>query len=43
MLFVDGIVLVDGTNNGVNVKLEFWRETLKVRGFRLNKDKKYRF
>ena len=32
MLFVDDIVLVDGTRDGVNDKLEQWRHILESRG-----------
>ena len=39
MLFVDDLVLVDETRDGVNVKLELWRQTLESRGFRLNRAK----
>ena len=34
MLFADDIVLIDETKEGVNTKLELWRQTLKARGFR---------
>ena len=39
MLFADDIVLVDETRAGINAKLELWRQTLKSRGFRLNRAK----
>ncbi|KAL3518872.1 hypothetical protein ACH5RR_021461 [Cinchona calisaya] len=39
MLFADDIVLVDGTKDGVNAKLEVWRETLEAKGFRINRSK----
>ena len=34
MLFADDIVLVDETRDGINAKLELWRQTLESRGFR---------
>ena len=37
MLFVDDVVLVDETKEGVNTKLELWRQTLEAWGFRLSK------
>ena len=37
MLFVDDIVLIDETREGVNDKLEQWRHTLNSRGFRVSK------
>jgi len=33
MLFVDDIVLIDETRDGLNDKLETWRHTLESRGF----------
>ena len=36
MLFADDIVLVDETREGVNAKLELWRDTLETKGFRLS-------
>ena len=39
MLFVDDIVLVDETREGVNEKLKQWRHTLESRGFRNSKSK----
>ena len=39
MLFADDIVLVDETRDGVNAKLELWRQTLESRGFRLSRAK----
>ena len=39
MLFVDDIVLIGETKEGVNKKLELWRQTLKTRGFRLSRSK----
>ena len=40
MLFVDDIVLIDESRQGVNDKLEVWRQTLASKGFRLSKKKK---
>jgi len=39
MLFADDIVLIDETRDGVNTKLERWRDTLKAKGFRLSRSK----
>ena len=39
MLFADDIVLIDKTKEGVNKKLELWKQTLEVRGFRLSRSK----
>ena len=39
MLFADDIVLIGETKEGVNKKLELWRQTLEARGFRLSKSK----
>jgi len=39
ILFVDDIVLVDESREGVNTKLEYWRDTLQVEGFRLSRSK----
>ena len=36
MFFVDDIVLIDETKEGVNTKLELWRQTLEAREFRLS-------
>jgi len=36
-LFDDDIVLVDETREGINTKLERWRDTLKVKGFKLSR------
>ena len=36
MLFADNIVLIDETRDGLNDKLEKWRNTLEFRGFRLS-------
>ena len=34
MLFADDIVLVDESRDGVNAKLERWREALESKGFK---------
>ena len=39
MLFVDDILLIDETREKVNTKSERRRDTLEVKGFRLNKSK----
>ena len=39
MLFADDIVLVDETREEVNAKLESWRKTLEVKGFKLSRAK----
>jgi len=39
MLFIDNIVLIDETRDGVNTKLERWRDTLEAKGFRLSRSK----
>jgi hypothetical protein len=39
MLFVDDVVLVDDSQTGVNRKLELWRQTLELKGFRLSRTK----
>ena len=39
MLFANGIVLIDETKEGVNTKLELWKQTLEARGFRLSRSK----
>ncbi|CAL5326839.1 unnamed protein product [Camellia sinensis] len=39
MLFVDDIVLVDETREGVNTKLEIWRKALESKGFRISRTK----
>jgi len=39
MLFVDDIVLIDESREGVNTKLELWRSTLESQGFRLCRSK----
>src|SRR4051794_23650859 len=39
LLFADDIVLVDETREGVNRKLELWRESLESKGFKLSRTK----
>jgi len=39
MLFVDDIILIDETKEGVNTKLEWWTDTLEAKGFRLSRSK----
>ena len=39
MLFTDDIVLIDETREGVNTRLEWWRDTLEVKRFRLIRPK----
>jgi hypothetical protein len=39
MLFVDGVVLVDESREGVNRKLEFWFQTLESKGFKIIRTK----
>ena len=39
MLFADDIVPIDESREGVNTKLERWRDTLEVKGFRLSRPK----
>ena len=39
MLFVDGLVLIDETQEGVNAKLNLWREVLESKGLRLSQSK----
>jgi hypothetical protein len=39
MLFADDVVLVDKSREGVNRKLEIWRQTLKSNGFRISMTK----
>ncbi|EXB53610.1 putative alpha-ketoglutarate-dependent dioxygenase [Morus notabilis] len=39
MLFADDIVLVDEHREGVNCKLELWRQTLEMKGFKLSRTK----
>jgi len=37
MIFTDDIVLIDETREGVNGKLERWRQSLESRGFRVSR------
>lgn len=37
MLFTDDVVLVDDNRAGINTKLELWRQTLELKGFRLSR------
>ena len=39
MLFANDIVLIDEIKKGFNKKLELWRQTLKIQGFRLSRSK----
>jgi len=39
MLFADDVVLIDESREGVNTKLERWRDTLEAKGFRLSRSK----
>jgi hypothetical protein len=39
MLFADDVVLADESRTGVDQKLELWRRTLEVKGFRLSMSK----
>jgi len=39
MLFADGIVLIDETREGVNTKLERWRDSLEAKCFKLSRSK----
>lgn len=39
MFFVDDIVLVDKTREGVDTKLDIWRKALECKGFRISKSK----
>ena len=39
MLFANDIILIDESKEGVNTKLERWRDTLEVKGFRLSRSK----
>ena len=39
MLFADAIVLVDESRDGVNTKLERWREVLESKGFKISRTK----
>ena len=39
MLFADDTILIDETRDGVNARLEVWRQTLESKGFRLSRTK----
>ena len=39
MLFAHDVVLVDESRVGVNRKLELWRRTLELKGFKLSRTK----
>lgn len=39
MLFIDDVVLIDETREGVNDKLEIWRQNLECKDFRLSRTK----
>ncbi|KAM1481697.1 hypothetical protein ACFXTO_034090 [Malus domestica] len=39
MLFANDIVLIDETQEGVNAKLNLWREVLESKGLRLSRSK----
>ena len=39
MLLADDVVLIDETREGVNTKIERWRDTLEVKGFKLSRSK----
>jgi len=39
MLFVDDVVLIDETREGVNTKLELWGDVLESNGFRISRTK----
>ncbi|KAG5595944.1 hypothetical protein H5410_037176 [Solanum commersonii] len=39
MLFEDDVTLIDETRNGVNAKLEMWRQTSETKGFRFSRTK----
>ena len=39
MLFADDVMLVGDSRTGVNRKLELWRQTLELKGFRLSRTK----
>ena len=39
MLFTDDIVLIDETKEGINIKLEVWREALYSKGFKIIRNK----
>jgi hypothetical protein len=39
MLFTDNVILVDESLEGVNRKLELWRQTLESKGFGISRTK----
>ncbi|KAL4188350.1 hypothetical protein AMTRI_Chr08g159640 [Amborella trichopoda] len=39
MLFANDIVFIDETRNDVNTMLEFWRDALESKGFKINRTK----
>ena len=39
MLFTNDVVLVDESREGVNRKLELWRQALESKGFRISRTK----
>jgi hypothetical protein len=39
MLFVDDVVFVDESREGVNRKVELWKHMLESKGFRLSRTK----
>jgi len=39
MLFANDIVFIDETREGVNAKLEWWRDAIEAKGFRLSRSK----
>jgi hypothetical protein len=39
MFFADDVVLIDGSREGVNRKLELWHHTLESKGFRISRTK----
>jgi len=39
VLFADDIVLIDNIREGINTKLEWWKDTLEGKGFRLSRSK----
>jgi hypothetical protein len=39
MRFADDVILVDESREGVNRKIELWRQTLESKGFRISRTK----
>jgi hypothetical protein len=39
MLFADDVILVDKSREGVNRKVELWRQTLESKEFRISRTK----